>query len=76
MRYESFRQNVIDRLKELALEQNLSINKLCKKSRVSSSMVYNFLKDPNSSLTINTLHKLCIGLGTDFNDFFDTPKFK
>ena len=75
MQYSKFRQLIIARIKELAGERNLSINQLCKKSHVSNSTISKFFIDPNASITLDTLEKLCIGLGIGMDDFFATPDF-
>ena len=76
MRYSHFRILVINRIKELALEKGFSINHLCKISHVSNSTISRFFNDPNASIMINTLEKLCICLGIGIDDFFDTHDFK
>lgn len=69
MKYETFRQAIIDRIKELSRERNLSINKLYKISHISNSTISRFFNDPNASIMIDTLKKLCIGLGIDIDVF-------
>lgn len=76
MIYNQFHILVINKIKELANEKGISINRLCKISHVSNSTISNFFNDPNASITINTLEKLCIGLGISMDDFFNTPNFK
>ena len=76
MKYETFRQAVIDRIKELSEIRGLSINQLCKISRVSNSTISKFFNDPRASITLDTLEKLCYGLRIRWDDFFDDPRFK
>ena len=76
MRYNQFRILVINRIKELADARGISINHLCKISHVSNSTISRFFNDPNASIMIDTLEKLCIGLGISIDKFFDTPDFK
>lgn len=75
MRYNQFRILIINRIKELADTKDISINQLCKISHVSNSTISKFFNDPNASISINTLEKLCIGLGIRIDNFFDTPDF-
>ena len=75
MRYNQFRILVINRIKELANEKGISINHLCKISHVSNSTISKFFNDPNASITIDTLEKLCIGLSISIDKFFDTSYF-
>ena len=76
MRYNQFRILVINRIKELANAKGISINHLCKISHVSKSTISRFFNDPNASIIIDTLEKLCLGLGIGIDDFFNTPDFK
>lgn len=76
MKYETFRQAVIDRIKELAEDRGLSINQLCKKSHVSNSTISKFFNDPRASLTLDTIEKLCYGLRIGGDEFFNDPRFK
>lgn len=76
MRYNQFRILIINRIKELASQKGISINHLCKISHVSNSTISRFFNDPNSSIMIDTLEKLCIGLGIGIDDFFNTADFK
>lgn len=76
MRYNQFHILIIKRIKELANAKDISINHLCKISHVSNSTISKFFNDPNASITIDTLEKLCIGLGIGIDDFFNTRNFK
>ena len=75
MRYNQFRILIINRIRELAKSKDMSINHLCKISHVSNSTISKFFNDPNASITIDTLEKLCIGLGIGIDKFFDTSDF-
>lgn len=75
MRYNQFRIFIINRIRELADDKGISINHLCKISHVSNSTISKFFNDPNASITVDTLEKLCIGLGIGINKFFDTSDF-
>lgn len=76
MRYNQFRILVINRSRELADAKGMSINHLCKISHVSNSTISKFFNDPNASITIDTLEKLCIGLDISIDEFFNTSDFK
>ena len=75
MNYQKFRKNIINKIKELANAKGMSIRQICIISHVSSSTVYKFFSDPNATLTLDTLDKLCHGLGTNFNEFFSDSRF-
>ena len=75
MRYNQFCILIINRIRELADDKGISINHLCKISNVSNSTISKFFNDPNASITVDTLEKLCIGLSIGIDKFFDTPDF-
>ena len=75
MKYNQFRILIIKRIRELANAKNISINNLCKISHVSNSTISKFFNDPNASITVDTLEKLCIGLSIGIDKFFDTSDF-
>ena len=57
--------NVIERIDELRKERNWSINKLAKISHVPQSTLSSALRNKSrTSITVDTLEKLCTGLGT------------
>lgn len=75
MRYNQFRVLIINRIRDLADAKGISINHLCKISHVSNSTISKFFNDPNASITVDTLKKLCIGLGIGIDKFFDISDF-
>ena len=67
---------VKERILELCQEKNISINKLSTMSGVTQSTVNNIVSGRNRSATISTIKKLCDGLGTTIEQFFDSDLFR
>lgn len=60
--------NVIDRIEEIRNARGLSVNKLAEKSGISQSTLSSALS--RNSLTIETLERICEGLGITMSAFF------
>ena len=67
---------VKERILQLCIENNISINKLCSLSGVTQSTVNNIVSGRNRSTTISTIKKLCDGLGITIEDFFTSELFR
>ena len=67
---------VKERILQLCIENNISINKLCSLSGVTQSTVNNIVSGRNRSTTISTIQKLCDGLGVTIEDFFTSELFR
>lgn len=67
---------VKERILELCMENNISVNKLCSLSGVTQSTVNNIVSGRNHSTTISTIKKLCDGLGITIEDFFTSELFR
>ena len=69
--------NVIERIEELKNARGWSDNKLAEKSGVSQSTLSSALKNPSrTSITVDTLEKICKGLGVTLSAFFMTDEQK
>ena len=66
---------VRDRILELCREHDISINKLSSISGITQSTVNNIVSGRNNSTTISTIKKLCDGLGSTIQDFFQSDLF-
>ena len=67
---------VKERILQLCIENNISINKLCSLSGVTQSTVNNIVSGRNRSTTISTIKKLCDGLEITIEDFFTSELFR
>lgn len=68
---EAVRQRIFD----LCLAENISINKLSNLSGVTQSTVNNIVSGRNHSTTISTIKKLCDGLNISVQEFFNSDLF-
>lgn len=68
-------QAVTQRLFELCNQSNISINCLCKISGVAPSTVHSFIRSESQNTRIETIIKLCGGLGISLADFFNSDLF-
>lgn len=67
---------VKERILELCMENNISVNKLCSLSGVTQSTINNIVSGRNHSTTISTIKKLCDGLGITIEVFFTSELFR
>ena len=67
---------VKERILELCMENNISVNKLCSLSGVTQSTINNIVSGRKHSTTISTIKKLCDGLGITIEDFFTSELFR
>jgi transcriptional regulator with XRE-family HTH domain len=69
-------QAVINRLRELCAERNLSMYSLAYISGIHKSTVKNIFNGSSKNTGIITLKKICDGLGISLTEFFDTDVFR
>ena len=67
----AIRQRIIN----LSSLQKIKLKELSRRSNVSYPTIINFMSGKGSTLKISTLYNLCLGLGVDLVDFFDSPLF-
>ena len=72
----TIQQAVLRRLLELCRERGLSVNGLGVRSGVAQSTLNNLVGGRNHSVTVSTLQKLCDGLETTLQEFFDAAYFQ
>ena len=66
---------ISNRLNTFLEERNLTINRLAVISSLSQSSVNNLYDGSTKSPKINTIRKICAGLGISVHDFFDFPPY-
>lgn len=69
-------QLVAERIVQLCIQHNITVNKLCTISGVTQSTVNCIVNHRVKNIGIVTIKKLCDGLEISITDFFDTPEFK
>ena len=63
--------NTIRRVEELSYAKGMSLTQLAKKSGVSNSTLKN-ARNRNHQLSVDTIERLCVGLGITMSEFFET----
>ncbi len=66
---------VKERILQLCVERNITINKLGTMSGVTQSTINNIVSGRNNSTTIATIKKLCDGLDITILEFFSSDVF-
>lgn len=66
---------VKNRIVELSIERNISINKMSMMSGITQSTLNNIISGRNNSTTVSTIKKICDGLGISILDFFNSSVF-
>ena len=69
------KQATVTRFQEIMRARNIRPNELANLSGVTPSTVYSMLDDRRKELSINTIKKLCDGLGMTLGEFFGTELF-
>ena len=67
---------VVNRIRELCMEHNITPNGLSYRAGVSQSTVKSILNGESTNPGIVTIKKLCDGLDISIIDFFDTEEFR
>ena len=67
---------VAERILELCMSQNITVNKLANISGVTQSTVNDIVNRKAKNIGIITIKKLCDGLDMTISDFFDTERFR
>ena len=71
----SVKEAVVVRFRELMDQRGIRPNELANLSGVTPSTVYSMLDERRKELSINTIKKLCDGLGITLGEFFSTQLF-
>jgi len=66
---------VVFRIKQICRERNIKLNELANISGLTPSTVYSFADSRRREVSINTIKKLCDGLGITLGEFFSTDEF-
>ena len=64
--------DTIRRVEELSYAKGISLAQLARMSGVSNSTLKN-ARSRNYQLSVDTIERLCAGLGITMSEFFDTP---
>ena len=63
------------RIKELCVQNDITLNKLATISGITQSTLNNIISGRNNSATVATVKKICDGLDITIQDFFNSELF-
>ena len=66
---------IVNRIQGLCDEKGISINKMAKICGVKQSSIDNILRGTSMSPQVNTILKICNGMGLTLGEFFGTADF-
>ena len=67
---------IVARFQEVCKQRNIKYNELATLAGVTPSTVYSMMEDSRRDLSVNTVKKLCDGLGITIPEFFDAELFQ
>ncbi len=67
----AIRQRIIN----IAKSSHINLRELSRRSHVPYSTITNFMNGTGNTINLSTLGRLCLGLGIELADFFDSPLF-
>jgi transcriptional regulator with XRE-family HTH domain len=67
---------VAQRILQLCEEKNITLNKLSTIAGITQSTLNDVVYGKSNNPTIKTIHYICLGLGIEMKDFFNSDLFK
>ena len=64
------------RILDLCYDRDLSLNALSARCGITQSTLNNIVNGRNNSITIQTVLRICRGLGMELQEFFDDDLFR
>ena len=71
----NIKEAVVERIKELCSERDITINSLANLAGITPSTVYSTLNPNRKDIGIVTIKKLCDGLDIDIKEFFNSDLY-
>ncbi|MBR2810532.1 MAG: helix-turn-helix transcriptional regulator [Solobacterium sp.] len=69
------KEATVVRLKDLMKTKGLTANNLSILSGITPSTLYSLLKEERKDVSVNTVKKLCDGMGMTIREFFNSDLF-
>ena len=69
------KEATVIRLKDLMKTKGLTANNLSILSGITPSTLYSLLKEERKDVSVNTVKKLCDGMGMTIREFFNSDLF-
>ena len=67
---------IIERMKELAAEHNMTIHQVIQKGGLNQATISELMSGRTKHPKVSTIQKFCNGLNISLNDFFNSEQFK
>lgn len=67
---------IIERMKELAAERNMSIHQVIQKGGLNQATISELMNGRTKHPKVSTIQKFCEGLGINLTTFFESDYFK
>lgn len=64
------------RILELCEQEELTVNGLSCRCRLTQSTLNNIMSGRNNSVTVSTVQRICEGVGIELPEFFNSPLFR
>jgi len=72
----TIKKAISQRIVQLCEENSITINKLSTLAGITQSTLNDVVYGKTNSPTIKTIYYICLGLGIDMKDFFDSDLFQ
>lgn len=67
---------IIERMKELAAERNMTIHQVIKKGGLNQATISELMSGRTKHPKVSTIQKFCDGVEITLNDFFNNQRFE
>lgn len=71
----TIKEAVSQRILQLCEENNITLNKLSTLAGITQSTINDVVHGKSNNPTVKTIYYICLGLGIDMKDFFDSEVF-
>lgn len=71
----TIKEAVSKRILQLCNENNITVNKLSTMAGITQSTLNDVVHGKSNNPTVKTIYLICLGLGMELKDFFDSEMF-
>ena len=71
----TIKEAVSKRIQELCAENHITLNKLSTMAGITQSTLNDVVNGKSKNPTVRTIYLVCLGLGIELKDFFDSNLF-
>ncbi len=73
---KDLQKKIREKIFNYLIKENISINELSLRSYITQSTLQSFLSNKTKEITLNTLEKICEGMNTTIQEFFQDKIFQ